>query len=193
MAGETQRMAASALLVIDFQQAFDDAAYWGERNNPQCEKNVAALVAAWRARRMPVVVVRHDSVEDGSPLRPGEPGNALKPELEGDPDLLITKSVHSSFHGEPDLDAWLRARAIGEVVICGVATDHCCETTARVACDLGYRVTLPLDATLTFDRRAPDGELIRADEISRRTAASLSGEFAAVIDTAAVLAEHAAD
>jgi nicotinamidase-related amidase len=182
-------MTASALLVIDFQQAFDDVAYWGQRNNPRCEENVVALVAAWRSRRLPVVVVRHDSVEEGSPLRPSEPGNALKPELEGDPDLLVTKSVHSSFHGVPNLDGWLRERGIDHVVVCGVATDHCCETTARVACDLGYRVTIPIDATHTFDRQGPDGEVIGADEIAQRTAASLNGEFATITETAALLAE----
>ena len=57
---------------------FDDAGYWGRRNNPACEANVAPLIAAWRAAGRPVVFVRHDSDEPGSPLAPATPGNAFK-------------------------------------------------------------------------------------------------------------------
>src|SRR4051794_16589637 len=60
-----------ALLVIDVQKAFDDADFRGRRNNPECEANVAALLAAWEGPR---VYVRHDSDEAGSPLAPGHPG-----------------------------------------------------------------------------------------------------------------------
>ena len=119
----------TALVVVDLQQAFDDAGYWGRRNNPGCEANVAALLAEWRARGRPVVFVRHDSDEDASPLRPDEPGNALKPELTGEPDLLVAKRVNSAFYGEPDLDAWLRGRGIASFALCGITTNHCVETT----------------------------------------------------------------
>src|SRR5262245_47575680 len=129
--------AATALVVVDVQKAFEDAGYWGRRNNPACEGNVAALIAEWRARGRPIVYVRHDSDEDGSPLRPGEPGNELRPELEGEPDLLVTKNVNSSFHGSPDLDAWLRGRGISSFALCGITTNHCVETTARVGGNLG--------------------------------------------------------
>jgi nicotinamidase-related amidase len=138
--GRFDFVADPALLVVDVQRAFDDAEYWGRRNNPACEENIAALVDAWRARDLPVVFVRHDSTEVGSPLAPGEPGNAFKDVLTGEPDLLVTKSVHSSFHGAPDLDSWLRGNACSTIVVSGIATDWCCETTARLGCDLGYDV-----------------------------------------------------
>ena len=180
-------MSCPALLVVDLQQAFDDADYWGRRNNPSCEAKVAALVDTWRARDLPVVFVRHDSTEAGSPLAPGEPGNAFKDALTGEPDLLVTKSVHSSFHGAPDLDAWLRGNGCSTIVVAGISTDWCCETTARVGCDLGYEVVFALDATHTFDRTAPSGETIPADEIARVTAATLDGEFVRMTTTEAVL------
>ena len=102
----------TALVVVDVQAGFDDPA-WGPRNNPACDANVAALVAAFAASGRPVVFVRHDSDEPESALRPDGPGNALKPYLaDRTPDLLVTKQVNSSFHGEPDLDAWLRGRDI---------------------------------------------------------------------------------
>jgi nicotinamidase-related amidase len=50
----------------------------------------------------------------------------------GTPDLLITKHVNSCFHGKPDLDRWLRERELLGLVVAGIATNHCCETTARV-------------------------------------------------------------
>jgi nicotinamidase-related amidase len=51
--------------------------------------------------------------------------------------LTVTKSVNSSFHGEPDLDAWLRGEGVGSIVVAGITTNHCCETTARVGGNLG--------------------------------------------------------
>ncbi len=173
-----------ALLVVDVQCGFDDAEYWGPRNNPECEDNIAALLAAWRDRSRPVVFVRHDSTQSGSPLRPGQPGNDFKSVVAGEPDLLVTKSVNSCFHGAADLDSWLRAQDLAGIVLAGITTNHCCETTARVGGNLGHRVLFPLDATHTFDRRGPDGHLVTADELARVTATNLHREFATVLNTA---------
>ncbi len=97
-----------------------DAEYRGRRNNPACEANITALVAAWQDAGRPVVFVRHDSEEPGSPLAPGAPGNALRPELDSEPpDLLVTKHVNSSFHGTPDLEAWLRDRGLDAIAVAG--------------------------------------------------------------------------
>jgi nicotinamidase-related amidase len=175
----------TALVVVDVQQAFDDAAFFGPRNNPDCEANVAALVAAWRAAGRPVVFVRHDEIaEPGFPLADGRPGFAFKPELTGEPDLLVTKHVHSAFHGTPDLAAWLHDRDLDAIAVCGITTNHCCETTARVGSDLGFEVLFVLDATHAFDKDAPDGAVLTADELARATAANLHEEFAAVVSTA---------
>src|SRR5215218_4061173 len=173
----------TALIVVDAQLAFDDAEYWGHRNNAECEANIAALVAAWRAAGRPLVLVRHDSDEDGSPLRRGTPGNALRPEVEGPHDLLVTKQVNSAFHGDPDLAGWLRDRGLDRIAVCGITTNHCCETTARVGANVGFDVLFVLDATATFDRQGPDGSWMTADELARATATSLHGEFATVVAT----------
>src|SRR5260370_37338608 len=120
----------SALVVIDLQRGFDAIA---GANNPNCEANISQLVEEWRRRRRPVIFVRHDSRDPDSPLRPGQPGNDLKPELKGQPDLLVTKQVHSAFYGQPDLDQWLKQHEVEALVVAGIATDHCCSTTARMA------------------------------------------------------------
>ncbi len=176
-------MSAPALVVVDVQRGFDDPS-WGRRDNPACEANVGALIGAWRERGWPLVFVRHDSDEPGSTLAPGTPGNEFKDVITGEPDLLVTKTVNSSFHGDPDLKAWLDGEAIDEIYICGITTNHCCETTARVGGNLGYDVKFVIDATHTFDRATPDGEMIPAEQIARVTAANLHDEFATVVTTA---------
>ena len=103
--------------------------------------------------------------------------------ITGEPDVLVTKHTNSAFYGEPDLHEWLQARGIDGLVICGITTNHCFETTARMAGNLGYDVRLVLDATHTFDRRGPDGTLMTADELARATATSIHGEFGMVLST----------
>jgi nicotinamidase-related amidase len=107
--------------------------------------------------------------------------------VSGEPDLLVTKTVNSAFLGTPDLNAWLREQDIDEVVVCGITTNQCCETTARMAGNLGFRTLFALDATHAFDRRALDGGVIQADEIRRVSAANLEGEFATVVSTATLV------
>jgi nicotinamidase-related amidase len=171
-----------ALIVVDVQQGFDDPV-WGPRNNPACEDNIAALIKAWRAQGQPIVYVRHDSTEPGSPFTPGQEGNDFQDILDGEPDLLVTKSVNSSFHGEPDLAEWLRGEGIERIVVCGIQTNMCCETTARVAANLDFDMTFVLDATHTFDLPAHGGGTISADELSRVTASNLDPEFGRVVNT----------
>lgn len=178
----------AALVVVDVQHGFDDADYWGPRNNPDCEANIVQLIAAWRRRGWPLVYVRHDSTEPMSPLHPDSPGNALKTDIvSGVPDLLVSKQVNSSFHGNPDLHAWLNAQEISHIVICGATTNHCCETTARVAGNLGYDTRFVIDATHTFDRASPTEKWWPAQHLSDITATNLHGEFATVVTTNVLL------
>jgi nicotinamidase-related amidase len=186
----SRRVAARvALLVVDVQKAFDDAGFWGPRNNPDCERNVAALIGAWREQEQPVVFVRHDSDEDVSPLRPDEPGNAFKDVVGGEPDLLVTKNVNSAFHGDPDLEHWLRGNGVDAILVCGIQTNMCCETTARIGANLGFDMRFALDATHTFDLSDRAGATIAADELARITAANLDPEFGRVLTTAEAIGE----
>ena len=171
-----------ALLVVDVQKGFEDPV-WGERNNPAAEDNIATLIDAWRAQGQPVVFVRHDSDEPDSPFTPGQAGNDLDEIVTGEPDLFVTKSVNSAFHGEPDLAAWLRGEGIDRIAVCGIQTNMCCETTARVAANLGFEMDFVLDATYTFGLPSHDGGTISADELSRVTAANLDPEFGRVMST----------
>lgn len=171
-----------ALVLVDVQQGFEHPK-WGRRNNAAADRNIVRLLAAWKTVGAPVVYVRHDSDEPGSPLAPGAVGNKLKGYMHPEPDLVVSKRVNSAFLGEPNLDAWLRERDIVSIVIGGITTNHCCETTARMAGNLGYRTLFVIDATYTFDRVALDGSVISADDLMRVTAANLHDEFAQVVRT----------
>jgi nicotinamidase-related amidase len=178
---------APALLLIDIQQGLDELRY-GARNNPDAERRIAELLAEWRARSLPVIHVRHMSVEPTSPLRPSEPGNAFKPEAQpiaGEP--VFQKNVNSAFIGT-ELDTYLRERGIDSLVMIGITTDHCVSTTARMGANLGFDVTVVSDATATFERRGPDGKHYSADVMHGAALASLHGEFAMVRTAAEVLA-----
>lgn len=176
----------SALLVIDMQQGFDDL-YWGKRNNQQCETNVAALIAAYRKKGQAVIHVQHMSVEPQSPLRPNQPGNDFKPEaLPIAGEKVFSKTVNSAFIGT-DLEKYLHANGIVELIICGLTTDHCVSTSTRMAGNLGFKTYLVSDATATFNRKGIDGREWSADEIHQSALASLNDEFAEVLSTEAVL------
>lgn len=180
--------ANAALIVIDMQQGFSDP-LWGSRNNPDCESNVERLLTAWNEASRPVVLVRHDSVGEQSPLNPEHAGNALLGFVAAAPhELFVTKQVNSAFYGDPDLHAWLQSRGIRQLVVCGIQTNMCVETTARMAGNLGYEVTLPLDATHTFDLEGHDGLRLSADALAQATAVNLAGGgFATVTTTSAVI------
>ncbi|WP_037825865.1 cysteine hydrolase family protein [Streptomyces sp. NRRL B-1347] len=185
----------AALVVVDVQKGFEEVEYWGERNNPGADENIAALIGAWQESGRPVVFVRHDSVKPDSPLRSGYVGNDFKEYVEerrgkgAGGELLVTKSVNSAFYGTPDLDAWLKEAGISQFVVTGIQTNMCAETTARMGGNLGYDVLFALDATYTFDLEGPFGWRLGAEEIARATAVSLhGGGFAEVVTTENLIA-----
>ncbi len=170
-------MPLPTLLVIDVQRAFDDPA-WEERNNPDAEKRVGGLLAAWRAAGAPVVHVRHESASPDGLFRRGTAAFEFKPEAEplpGEP--VVDKRVNSAFIGT-DLEGRLHAAGAETVVVAGLTTDHCCSTTARMADNLGFETWFVADATATHARGGFDAETMHQTAL-----ASLDGEFAQVMTT----------
>jgi nicotinamidase-related amidase len=180
--------ANAALVIIDVQQGFLDPR-WGRRNHPQAEQNIAALLAAWRKAGRPLFHVQHGSRSDKGAFHPGTPGHAFKPEAQPLPgEIVIPKEVNSAFIGT-DLEARLRAGGIETVVLCGLTTDHCVSTTARMAGNLGFQTFLVEDACATHERTGPDGTWFSAEQMHATAVASLHGEFATVTSTAAMQGE----
>ena len=179
-------MRKTALLVIDVQKGLDDPS-WGKRNNPDAESNIASLLSEWRKHELPIIHIRHCSVEPNSPLRPELPGNQFKEEAQPLPgEKQFSKSVNSAFIGT-GLEKYLQEHDISSLVIAGLTTDHCVSASTRMAADLGFNVTLISDATATFEREGYDGALYSADDIHKINLVSLNGEFCIVRSTKEVL------
>jgi nicotinamidase-related amidase len=176
----------AALLVIDVQEGHNVPGH-GRRNNPNAEENIARLLDRWRASDMPVIHIKHNSRWDHSPFHISHPGNAIQRfalPLPGEP--LIEKSANCAFTGT-GLEDRLRRDGIDTLVIVGFVTNHCVESTARMAGDLLFETWVVSDATAAFDRAGPDGQTYDADLIHNVSLATLNGEFASVVDTTTVL------
>lgn len=177
-------MGKKALILIDWQKGFLDAAYWGPaRNNPAAEKNAARCLAYARYHFDAVIHVCHNSSLPVSPLYPGKESHEFmdfaKPV---EAEAVYGKSVNSAFIGTT-LAHDLESQGIGQLAICGVSTDHCVSTSTRMAANLGFDITLIGDACFTFDRKKPDGSFIPAQIVHDVNLASLHDEFAHVVTT----------
>ena len=174
--------ANTALIIIDVQKGFDEP-FWGERNNPQAEDNIANLLDSWRKHGRPIFHIQHMSTSPNSPLNPNHPGNAIKDALQPQADEpLIQKNVNSAFIGT-DLEQQLRKHGCTSLVIVGLTTPHCVSTTTRMAGNLGFETYLVSDATAAFGLTGHDGRKYSAQEIHDVTLATLNGEFATVVET----------
>jgi nicotinamidase-related amidase len=178
--------AASVLVLIDLQQAIRFP-YWGPRNNPGAEANIAALLAHWRATKRSVVHVRHDSTEPQSGYRPGQPGNDFLPAFVPiQSERVEPKRTNSAFIGT-GLEAWLRAAGSPPLVFAGVSTSNSVEATVRMAGNLGFHAYLAGDACWTFDKKLADGRTIPAGDMHAISLANIDGEYARVVDTRTLL------
>jgi nicotinamidase-related amidase len=193
-----------ALVVIDVQESFRQRPLWAAISNPGIADDVARLVDGARGRGDLVVWVLHSEPGSGTTFDPASGHvrylDPLKPEP-GEPQL--TKTSHNAFT-TTNLQQILTRRGITEVIVCGIRTEQCCETTARVAFDLGYQVTFVTEATATnpiAHRDAPadqpagqllaDPRTLPASAIIERTEYALAGRFATIATIAQATAPTA--
>ncbi|MBO6717647.1 MAG: cysteine hydrolase [Rhizobiaceae bacterium] len=179
----------TALLLVDVQKGFLEREAAGERrNNPEAVANMARLLGVFRRNAMPVIHIRHASTNPNSVLRPDRPGFAGMDEVrEIEGEAVLVKNVNSGFIGT-DLEVRLRSAGVTTVVIAGITTNHCVETTARMAGNLGFDVRLVADASYTFDRIGHGGRRETAEDIHAMTLSNLDGEFATIETTDSLLA-----
>jgi nicotinamidase-related amidase len=161
--------ADAVLLIIDAPEAVD-----GPRPGagPEVEKNIVALVAAWRAEGLPLAHVGR------------QPAGSPHPPLEGE--IVIVRDTTSAFVGA-NLEARLDELGATTLVLCGGLATHALEASARHAADLGYHVFVVADACRAVDTADLRGRLWPAEDVRALALARLKGETATIVDVATTL------
>ena len=183
-----------ALIVIDVQESFRHRPYWQGDELPAFLRNVQALVDHAVARRIPIAQVFHQELSDDASDPFSNSSGFVRPmkELLLRADAVFHKHVHSAMFGKTadgvTLEDWLRHQGVAELLVTGIRTEQCCETTTRHASDLGFRVRYITDATLTFPMQTRSGRKFSTAEIRERTELVLDGRFASVVSTAEAFA-----
>ena len=183
----------TCLLVIDAQASFQHRPYSTDRDMPAYLAAQNALIQGAQAAGMPIVRIFHvDGPADASNPFAIASGH-IRP-IEGLIDFqakaTFQKSRHSALVGT-GLDVWLTQQGIQRLVISGIRTEQCCETTTRHASDLGWTVDYVINATLTFDMQQPDGKTLSAHDIKMRTATVLQDRFARICSVEQALGAQA--
>jgi nicotinamidase-related amidase len=181
----------SALLVIDVQDSFKALPYWERRSNPAFEANLQRLIAAYRSAELPVYFILHS--DEDEPFRTTSPHYRLMPFLEPRLDEPVLHKITRNCFTSTPLQRLLALRGVRRLAITGIQTEQCCETTARLAADLGFQVDFVMDATRTFPiAHRVDGRVVAelgVAEIEERTCFALRGRFANIVETGQLVRE----
>jgi nicotinamidase-related amidase len=179
-------MHRTALIVIDVQESFRHTPYWSESDLPEYLARQQALIDGCAARGVPVVQIFHTGAQGPFSIASGHVRC-----LEGlviAPAVTLHKQHHSAFAGT-DLAAWLTGQGVNRLIVSGIRTEQCCETTTRYASDTGFAVDFVTEATLTFPMtHARSGRTCSAQEIRERTELVLEQRFARIVTVAQALA-----
>lgn len=183
----------TCLLVIDVQESFRHRPFFTGQDLPAYLAAQNALIAGCVAHGVPVVRILHSQGPETAQNPFAQASGNVRP-LDGlaafDAAATFTKSRHSALVGT-GLDVWLTEHGITRLIVSGIRTEQCCETTTRHASDLGWKVDYVLDATLTWDMTQPDGQRLSAADIKARTATVLKDRFATLCTVEEALASVA--
>lgn len=138
----------TALLVIDVQRVLCEGR-WACHDAAGVIERINAVARKARAAGVPVVVIQHET--RGGDMDRGSEAWQLSPALEVAPaDVLVAKTATDSFH-RTQLQAVLDERGVKDLVVCGMQSDFCVDTTTRRALGLGYPIVLVADGHTTVD------------------------------------------
>jgi nicotinamidase-related amidase len=177
--------ADTALIVIDAQESFRQRPYWREDDVAAYIDRQQALIDGATRAGIPVVRIFH--VEEAGPFSEASGFVATLAPLRIEPAVTFRKRRHSALVGS-GLDVWLTENGIRRIIVSGIRTEQCCETTSRHASDLGYQVDYVGEATLTFPMTDRHGREWSASEIRARTELVLEDRFARIATVEEALA-----
>lgn len=169
----------AALLVIDVQGMFDAKPFEPER----LLTKIKTLIDHARSNGVPVIYVQHNEEPESGPLYPGSPGFPVHPSIAPQTGEAVVQKRHSDSFQNTNLQDVLMEKGIKRLVISGMQTEYCVDTTCREAYSRGYDVTLAGDAHTTFD-----SEVLKADQIIKHHNVTLRG-FAKVKPAAEITFE----
>ena len=177
----------TALLVIDAQESFRHRPFFRTGDVPTFVARLQALHDSAKLAGISVLQIFH--VTDSGPFAESSGLVTTLAPLRIEPDAIFHKRRHSALVGS-GLDIWLTANGIRRLIVSGIRTEQCCETTTRHASDLGYTVDYVGEATLTFPMTDATGREWSASEIRARTELVLAGRFARISTVEEALAER---
>ncbi|HMF63769.1 MAG TPA: isochorismatase family protein [Edaphobacter sp.] len=168
----------TALLVVDAQESFRHRPYWSNTDVPEFVSRLQELVDGARAGGIPVVQIFH--VGEAGPFSFASGNVKTFAGLSIKPDAVFHKHSHSALVGS-GLDVWLVQHGIRRLIVSGIRSEQCCETTTRHASDSGYDVDYVTEATLTFPMTDRKGRVWSPKEIKERTELVLEDRFARIV------------
>lgn len=170
-----------ALLIIDIQNDYFPGGAMELVGSPEAGVQAGKLLDAFRQRALPVIHIRHISVRPGATFfLPGTAGADIHPSVAPTVgETVFQKSVPNSFRETPLIEH-LRQHGITQLVIAGMMTQMCVDSTTRAAADLGFQCLLAHDACATKDLSF-GGATVSADKVQTAFLAALNGLFARVL------------
>ena len=169
-----------ALVVIDVQNDYFPGGANELKNPLEAEKKILSLISESRKNGRPIVYIQHINPPDDYFFLEGSKGAEISERIKPKPeDKVIVKHYPNSFL-ETDLHEYLKSRSVDTLVVCGMMTHMCVDTTVRAAMDYGYKVKLVADACATMDLTI-HGETIPAELVQKTFLASLEGVFTTII------------
>lgn len=179
----------TALLIVDIQNDYFPGGNNELVGSSEASIKAKTLLEAFREKKLPVIHIQHISTRIGATyFVQNTPGVRFNENVTPLPDeIVIIKHFPNSFRNTELLDV-LKKAGVGRLVICGLMTHMCIDSTTRAAFDLGFDCIVAQDACATKDISF-DGFVIPAESVHRAFLGALSGMFAKIVPTEKVLSE----
>lgn len=147
-------MGKTALLIIDIQNLLMGMK---PRNKELFLETVNRLIGEFRAKDLPIVFIQHTNKKE---IQEGSEAWQIYSEVDVRPeDKRMIKTSLSAFK-KTQLREYLEEQGVDSLVLCGMQTEYCIDTTCRVAYEFGYRIDIPKNGTTTFDN-----DLLTAEQV----------------------------
>jgi nicotinamidase-related amidase len=170
-----------ALLIIDIQNDYFEGGAFELVNPTQASLKAKELLEYFRKNSMPVFHVQHINIKDGATFfLPNTSGMQIHENVKPlENEIIITKNYPNSFL-KTNLKSELEKQNIKELIICGMMSHMCVDSTTRAAFDLGFDCTVVHDACTTRDLEFL-GKKVKSSEVHNSFMAALGSVFAKII------------